>query len=509
MRTLKEIVPEEYWKEPNDYRLENISPEFYERCLDVRFFCNHVLGQNIAPYHDNILLHVDNNQFPIVVSFRGSGKTYTALILFSIYAAFTQPNRKDDNYEILLCSKTLPQARRQLMEPIKNLIYNNEFLKTSLPSAKSQKRSIGEKMNADIITFKNGSSIAIAPANDSARGFHPDIAGVDEASTTGDAAFFNEVLRPMIDYKHGKIILTSTPKGAMGYFYEQIRQKDAAIQTVPAEDDQGNLTGHPSYTREVLDRAKESMGLEAYAQEYLCKFIASNSAVFPPDVIEQIMLRKEPMRLNGLYDLPNKDMTIYMGVDFARTQDYNVFTVVGKYVNGPYRVIAMFRDSGVDHTKVIMPQLRTWMQYYKPVRVCMDATILGSTIFDQIKGEGYPVENVNFTKDKVNMVNNLKMITDNGAIEIPYNPQIFEELSYYFKTTTKSGAQKFEATRGHDDIPSSLMLAAWAARDANSLDNYKYASSDGDIRAPQEVQEVLEKNGDNFAEIEKHFFSGL
>lgn len=497
MRTLKEIIP------------DGMSMDtFLNNCLDPVFFCNNVIGPNVAPYHDNILRQIHAKKWPIIVGFRGSGKTYTALIKYSIYAAYTQPNQKDDNFEILLCSKTLPQARRQLMEPIKNIVYNNEFLKTSLPSSKSQKRGIGEKMNADIITFKNGSSIAVAPANDSARGFHPDIAGVDEASTTGDAAFFNEVLRPMVDYKHGKVILTSTPKGAMGYFYDQIRRHPDQVLTIPAENEDGTLSGHPSFTKEVLQAAKDSMGLEAYAQEYKCVFTASNAAVFPPDVIEQIVNKKRHIRLNGLYEPEPKDMQIYMGVDFARTKDYNVFAVIGKEQNGPFKLISLFRDAGVDHARVVIPQLRTWIKFYNPVRVSCDASVLGSTIFDVLKGEGFPVENVNFTKDKLNMVNNLKMITDNGAIELPYHPQIVEELSYYFKTTTRSGALKFEATRGHDDIIAALMLGVWAARDSNRTENFKYAKAVGDIREPTEIKETIEEHGTTFEDLEDLYLKG-
>jgi predicted phage terminase large subunit-like protein len=60
------------------------------------------------------------------------------------------------------------------------------------------------------------------------------------------------------------------------------------VKTYPAEDAAGNIMWPSRFTREVLDRIKEKIGVRRYTTQYLCKRVSITGAVFTENMFEVV-----------------------------------------------------------------------------------------------------------------------------------------------------------------------------------------------------------------------------
>ncbi len=102
---------------------------------------------------------------------------------------------------------------------------------------------------------------------------------IDEASRVEDRLY--KALLPMLATTNGDLWLLSTPCGKRGFFYEEWEYGGPAWFriSVPA-------TECPRIDAAFLENARNTLGSDWYAQEYLAQFVDNGLSYFSRDIIE-------------------------------------------------------------------------------------------------------------------------------------------------------------------------------------------------------------------------------
>jgi hypothetical protein len=151
-----------------------------------------------------------------------------------------------------------------------------------------------EQQTALQLRLSNGSRIAALPGKEGTiRGY----SGVrllilDEAARVPDELV--EAVRPMLAVSGGTMVMLSTPFGTRGAFYEAWKSRERWERfEVPA-------TQVPRIPQNFLEEERRTMGQWAFAQEYLCQFMADAGAVFDlEDVMRAVDISIKPLGILG------------------------------------------------------------------------------------------------------------------------------------------------------------------------------------------------------------------
>lgn len=194
--------------------------------------------------------------------------------------------------------------------------------------------------NKRSIELENRSRIVALPANDGTiRGFSaPAILIEDEAAEVPDDV--HVAVRPMLLRSKGKFIMSGTPKGRRGHFFETWERADPALWRkirLPSEDSSCDKTW---LAREKADLARRGME-EIYRQEYECEFIDAASG--------RVYCGFDEKR-NLIDALPKADPAnpwIYLcGLDFGITNQNAVSVLAWRRHDPSVYVVEAYRLSG-------------------------------------------------------------------------------------------------------------------------------------------------------------------
>jgi len=145
---------------------------------------------------------------------RQTGKT-TTIAVKAIHFAYTNPKTTT-----LIVSPSLRQSMI-LFDRIVSLIYNNEWLPTSVV-----------RKTRTIIQLDTGSQIIALPCSENfLRGYTAHLLIIDEAAFLPETTMTN-ILFPMLATTHGTLILLSTPWGKNHYFYRAFMDPDFSVHRV-------------------------------------------------------------------------------------------------------------------------------------------------------------------------------------------------------------------------------------------------------------------------------------
>jgi hypothetical protein len=138
-----------------------------------------------------------------------------------------------------------------------------------------------ESESALQLRLENGSRVIALPGREGTIRSYSGVAllVIDEVSRVEDATYHS--VQPMLSVSQGRLIALSTPFGSRGWRYDAWIS-DAAWERyeVPAEQ-------CPRITAETLEQEWRGMGHWWFEQEYLCRFIDSQTAAFRTEDIER------------------------------------------------------------------------------------------------------------------------------------------------------------------------------------------------------------------------------
>lgn len=384
------------------------------------------------------------------VAGRQVGKSL-ALAWLALWKFTTRPNQT-----ILMFSMTQRQAVELFHHGLK------PEMEASIFDKDTEWGIVGETKKS--IEGANGSRIEALPAanrsdNNTLRGYTADMVIVDEAAFIEDD-FFREVIAPMLMTTQGEWVLSSTPYGKDGFFYDKFNDKDDRW-----DFEQVSSYDNPSTTEEYVDN-EIAAGMDdiQYKQEVLGEFEEAESAFYPASQIRKAM-KAEPPAFNG--------RSCYLGVDVARAgRDQTVFCSIDG--QGNVFDLQSYQSKPLTHAVGKIRHLNDKHAYQK---IVVDETGVGGGVFDELKEDLRNIRGFTFSiNSRQSACQQLKKeLEGEGDSDGKLQPNIAfpgdddgqalaKELKNMDYHMTSGGNMKIHPpSGGHDDYHDALVLAvnAW------------------------------------------------
>ena len=291
---------------------------------------------------------------------------------------------------------------------------------------------------------------------DSLRGGTTNWIIVDEAAMVSYEAL-TEGLIPTGTTTKPWMLFISTPKGTNNWFYDYyLRGQDPLYPQYESWQLSGPDCGVQS--PEFYAEKKRTNSEFVYYQEYEAKFMTDSGSVFMGvDTVSKV----DPVYSDDnlmVYEHRKPGMTYYIGADFARYNDFTVYTVINSTT---LTVAKRVRLNTVD-IKTQLEHLKLLSDEYNKCLVVADVTGMGIPIVEQLASMGVPCEGFNLSsKTKEELISKLSIGIQNNYITLLNDPITIGELKLFEYKRTESGNLKMEAARGHDDCVISLALSYW------------------------------------------------
>lgn len=417
---------------------------------DVKTFIGYTPYQWQQAVHNGLTKYGKNSRhIHVVKAKRQIGKSFiiiNELLRFSI------------NYEgttSCCLSPTLNQARK---------IYK-EILKVTDQTGIIRKKNDSlleiELINDSIIVFKS------AEQRESLRGYtFNGILCIDEAAYISDEVY--SIIRPTTDVWGAPILMVSTPKFRMGFFFE-------------------------TYQMGYLDKYKGK--ITSYD---LCKF--DTSALLPADTLElyRQMLPKNMFKTEYEGEFLDSESIVFGDFKKCISNDYKAFDELyigidwGSGVGSDNTVISALNEHNEQvfvlmfNNKTALQQIDYIVEYLeayngKVKHIVAECNGLGKPLCDNLKVKikssklsKVPITEWSTTNaNKTEIINRLQVAFEQKKIQILNNEQQTAELSMYEAKVKDNGTVTFNAPAGgNDDTVMALMFAMESKRMKNNKGKY-------------------------------------
>ena len=299
------------------------------------------------------------------------------------------------------------------------------------------------------LNFVRGGRISVFTAdNDIAlRGESFDYVFIDEAARVSEATY-QDVLLPTLADRDGKLVAISTPKGRNWFWREWMRGTEKNEQysswTAPS-----NANPLPNI-RKAAELARDSVSSRTYRQEWLAEFVDDAGGVFRG--VQECVREHETE--------PQPGSTYVMGVDWGRTNDATVFTVMCVQTA---QVVCIERMNDTAYA-LQLDRLQRMHKRWQPYAILAEANSMGGPLVEALQRLELPVQSFTTTAiTKPPLIDALALAIERGDIGLTNNTTLLNELQAYESERLPSGAIRYSAPGGmHDDHVISLALA-WRA----------------------------------------------
>ena len=299
--------------------------------------------------------------------------------------------------------------------------------------------------------------VSLPPSESTIRGYTADIVFIDEAAHISSDDLYYEVIMPMVIRTGGRIVMTSTPYGQSGFYYDMYlewsQDNRAKIFQFPALKDGKPLA--PGVDIRDLEIQRASMGPIRFAVEYLAEFVDDGVLFFPTTLVKSACSDYE------LSQYGSADGEYYMGVDWGKQNSSTVVTIVQKNRMGPHRIVFVKEFQQVSYDQVI-GHIANYAERFK-IKKCLADTGAGLAQIDQLKAMGLRIEGFNFTvQSKVDLFSHLRLLMETNDLELPNIEKLKGQLISFTQEISKTGKVMLRAPQGlHDDYVDSLALAVY------------------------------------------------
>jgi phage FluMu gp28-like protein len=312
---------------------------------------------------------------------------------------------------------------------------------------------------------------------------------IDESGHAPDLrAQWENAIRPTLTDLRGEAWFPSTPNGIANFFHT-LYQRGQDAEREDWKSWQMPTSENPYIAGDEIEAAPHDMSELAFRQEYLAEFVCWEGAIFRQIQRAVWTPPEEFRRHQEIQPWPTWAPTFAIGVDWARTNDYTVFSVA---TDVPF--VQADPDAGrIDSTSIVeidrfrgleyrLQQSRLhalYERYGRPV-VLAESNAMGQPVIEQLARDGMRVRGFHTTNaTKARIVDDLALDFERGRIRIPDDPVLVGELQAFEATRLDSGLTRYAAPEGgHDDCVISVALARHALAKyagAYSMDPYRVA----------------------------------
>ena len=445
------------------------------------YFCKFIIGGLMElgypkPYrYDGLVRKWDkllreHNHLSILCA-RGHGKSLYFSTIDNIREMFLYKHRK-----ILVESANQAQADL-IIEEMKRIIENNEWLITKASASKWRNDSIGY----------NGGYLLGRGFGSEVRGLHLDRIVIDDILRSDNKLsdieiedFIDMVLEPMLLNRKGQMILVGTPKGENDIFVTvEERQKGGGNWTIakfPAVLDYDNkiLQCPHRFSWDEIMQKRLSMGALKFAREYQLEFFSREESLFPYDIVRRAKEKGKELRLMFQADKRDPNWMYVGGVDVARSgsasADFTVvFILAYNVVNQEKQLVYMWRKKGVKITEQALHIAGVSKAFDNPYFL-VEQNNIGIDLLDEL----IDVHNVNVEgfvtggkgQKKEELIRFLIQAFEREQLTIPQGDHysreqmaiLEDELAKFRTSQTPAGNEKFGGLGAHDDTVMALAI---------------------------------------------------
>lgn len=457
MRTLRQIFQTEYEPTPEEY-----VDWVMQFKLDFKLFCERVLEYSVQDFHMEWIRAIMAEDRVSIIAPTGFGKTTFLGNAYILWRTFYEKDKR-----FLMISNSMPQSIR-ILEEIRILIENNEFLKELMPDNTLKTTSWTK---TEIMT-NTGCKIMCKPYNENIRGYHVDYILCDEAATFADHSIFFRYVVTRVTARNGKIAVISTPCDIADLMailshnpawcsrrYKAIYQNERGERT---------LLWGSKFTNKKLASIRNEIGSAAFEREYLCNPKAmSENAIFDPGQIEDSY--DYEMTFGSRLA---QDSQVYLGCDFAIAHgpkaDFDSYVIVERV--GDKAVIRHGEVHKGFSIQAKLMRIEQLYQQYNVTRIIVDPSHVGYAVVEELRKRMLPFDAPDFSsQNRAKMLISLIQLFEQGRMIIPRNNKnpmtltwtnrLINELLSFVETRTKSNFVTYQSTGAHDDTVMSLVLA--------------------------------------------------
>lgn len=412
--------------------MEDLDPSTAKKLRESpSYFVEEVLDTD--PYHYQKEFLDDPNPYKVFVAGRQVGKT-TAISWYGLHKFATE-----EDHTVLYIAPTQRQAFNLMNK-----------LKAEIPEWLDKPESYGiEYESKSEIRGVNGSKIRALPAaneGETIRGLTIDTIIVDEAAFIEDQ-IYTSVLGPMLFTTEGDFVLTGTPWGKEGYFYNKFNDEewsDFRVTTMENPDIppkkiemfEKDLTD-TEFKREILGEFSEAQDA-FFKEKHIKRSIYDGETRFPPQTVDED----------------------YLAVDVASSgDDWAVFLSMD--ADGNVYDIEWEEECTLPQVEGKIRQLHNSRDY---LQIVIDETGMGEGPFEHLKREMRNLDGVRFTlQKKQSIYSTLKKDLEAERVTIPDLEHIIKELRAIEYELTPRENKKIHAPQGgSDDFCDALALASSA-----------------------------------------------
>lgn len=353
------------------------------------------------------------------------------------------------------------------------------------------------------IKLANHSQMVSLPANPKTiRGFRAHRVYIDEAAHFQNDREIFKAIEPSIS-RGGKLTVISTPNGRLNRFYEIFSDEAGQYTNFSKHEIHWKRCPDEMYQKRVLD-LKRNMNPIEFSQEYECKFMEEELALFPPSIlkpcIDDAMLYVEHLRTNN---------TVYMGIDFAKLVDQTSINIVEHdYEKNMVYMRYRLNLSKTPYDKQIQI-IQELDKKFAVDKINMDATGVGVRLFEEMENlYGGKVDGTKFTPDaKHSLLSGLRLLFQNQRIRIPRDQELMDQLYAMERVTTDAGNVQYRSAGSKmDDIVWSLSMACKDCFSMNAGMHYSMGDSITSHDMERRVPGMSSSSEDGFEEMFRGYF---
>ncbi len=455
--------------------------EFLLRCqIDFKFFCERML--NITEYGGIHKFQLDwfnmiqNNYATIIEAPSGYSKTEIVGVAYTLWFMLVYPKTS-----ILLISRTLAQAKDNLLERIKGYITDNEFLSEWIP------KDANKTWNSKQIKTTTGVSVVNVPYNPNIRGYRAHLIVLDEIDSYDDTElFFDDVITRL--HPGGKLVGISTPVSSTriigilkvrkpkGYiFHKTVGIVDEKGKPKSSDYDNGISIWPERFSVQWLLDTRQEIGDINWQRNYMC-----NTNVEGRDSVYTINSILSCYDISLKFDKRvRRDSQYFIGVAWAVSKgskaDFDAYVVVERTNDGKIIIKDIQIYKGIPYPKRLerLQEIYDTYQSDKTTKLVVDAGMLGvGAIINDLRGMGMTVIPQDFhSAERKKLLLTLANVIESGNLVIPRwsrdkqtidMTNLLVEQLLGFERVKKEGSEsdgRIVSKARHDDVAVSVAMA--------------------------------------------------
>ena len=312
-----------------------------------------------------------------------------------------------------------------------------------------------EFINGSVLVFKS------AEQRESLRGYtFNGILCIDEAAYISDEIW--SIIRPTCDVYQAPILMVSTPKFRMGFFFE-------TFQMGFLDKYKGQITSYDLckfdtsalLSKEQLELYRQMLPKNMFITEYEGEFLDSESIVFGDF--------KKCIGVNGDYN------ELYIGIDWGSGvgSDNTVVTALNEHNEMVFQ-LAFNNKSTMEQINYITEYLSGFGNKVK--HIVAECNGLGKPLCDNLKEKIKKIPILEWyttNQNKIELINKLQVAFEQKKIKILDDDALIAELSIFeAKMNAKGNVQYGAPVGGNDDRVLSLLFALHSKEVKNKKGKY-------------------------------------